>query len=317
MLKKIAILILIGFAGLAEAAETPKGGDLDKRIRFVDYNPNQVTQIIGALFTSTQIEFGADETVIHASVGDPVWEIAPSENLVFLKVREIHKPTNLQIVTERPDHTTRSYQIELGAMTPAQAAVSQPFYLIRYRYPGDEANRRKQAADAAVAERRASDVDTILARDEKNGPRNWQYSLQGEADFKPSEVYDNGKVTTIRFVGNVEMPAIYAVGADGKEELVPKSVNGDAVFVHMVAKRFVMRRGDAVMCIFNDAFVPGGIDPGTKTTSPEVARVAAATGSKKASNISRSAVDAPATLTGSTQVAPGSPAVIQPASTKR
>ena len=94
--KYVAMGLLIGWAGSAQAAETPKAGELDKRIRFVDYNPNQVTQIVGALFTSTQIEFGADETVIHASVGDPVWEIAPSENLVFLKVREIHKQTNLQ-----------------------------------------------------------------------------------------------------------------------------------------------------------------------------------------------------------------------------
>ena len=291
MITRVLLAAILAYGGTlgSIAAELPKEGKLDNRIRFVDYDPHQVTQIVSALFVSTQIEFGADETVIHASIGDPVWEIAPSENFVFVKVREVHKSTNLQVVTERPDRTTRSYQIELGVMPPALAAKNPPFFLIKYRYPGDEANRRKQAEAAVAAERRAGEVDATLARDEKNGPRNWAYSIQGETSFEPAEIFDNGKITTLKFPGTIEMPAIFAVGEDGKEELVPKSVNGDAVFVHMVAKKLVLRRGDAVMCVFNEAFVPGGIDPGTRTTSPSVARVAAAgTGSKRPTNISRS-----------------------------
>jgi hypothetical protein len=34
-----------------------------------------------------------------------------------------------------------------------------------------------------------------------------------------------------------------------------------------------MRGGTEVMCVVNEQFVPEGIEPGTKTTSPNVARV--------------------------------------------
>ena len=53
-----AILACGGTLG-SIAAELPKEGKLDNRIRFVDYDPHQVTQIVSALFVSTQIEFGA------------------------------------------------------------------------------------------------------------------------------------------------------------------------------------------------------------------------------------------------------------------
>ena len=90
---------------------------------------------------------------------------------------------------------------------------------------------------------------------------------------EPVEVFDNGKITTFEFAGNIEMPAIYLAFEDGREELVPKSVSGNAVMVHAIGEKFVLRRGEDVMCVFNERFLPEGIDPGTKTTSPGVARV--------------------------------------------
>jgi hypothetical protein len=148
-----------------------------------------------------------------------------------------------------------------------------PFFLVKFRYPSDEEKKRLLAANAQVVEQDAARADKILASAEKNGPRNFAYSVQGEADFEPVEVFDNGKVTTMRFKGTVEMPAIYLSRDDGTEELVPKNVNGELVLIHARAKKFVLRRGSEVMCVFNENFVPDGLEPRTKTTSPTVARV--------------------------------------------
>ena len=52
-----------------------------------------------------------------------------------------------------------------------------------------------------------------------------------------------------------------------------RSIDGELVTVHAVAKKFVLRRGDLVLCVFNERFVPEGIEPGTKTTSPNVVRL--------------------------------------------
>jgi type IV secretion system protein VirB9 len=107
---------------------------------------------------------------------------------------------------------------------------------------------------------------------QRQGPRNWRYSAQGTGTIEPSVVYDDGKSTTFRFEGNTEVPAIYSVNSDGQESLVPKDVRGDLVVVHAIAPKFVLRRGGDVICIYNEAYSPAGINPRTGTISPSVQR---------------------------------------------
>ncbi|MDZ4369660.1 MAG: P-type conjugative transfer protein VirB9, partial [Afipia sp.] len=42
--------------------------------------------------------------------------------------------------------------------------------------------------------------------------------------------------------------------------------------VHATAREFRLRRGSEVLCIVNEAFDAVGVNPGTGTTSPSVAR---------------------------------------------
>ncbi len=67
--------------------------------------------------------------------------------------------------------------------------------------------------------------------------------------------------------------AIYVENSDGTESLVSKSVAGDLVLVHAISRKFILRRGGDVLCIFNEAHNPTGINPNTSTTSPSVERV--------------------------------------------
>jgi len=62
------------------------------------------------------------------------------------------------------------------------------------------------------------------------------------------------------------------VNADGSESLVPKDIRGELVVVHAVGRAFRLRRGGEVLCIFNEAFDPVGVNYGTNTTSPSVVR---------------------------------------------
>jgi type IV secretion system protein VirB9 len=265
--------LLAILASGAFAAETPREGRQDTRVRFVDYDPHQVFEIWGALRHSTQIQFAADEIVVHAAVGNFVWEVAPTGNIVFLKPKEAHPPTNLQVVTQRADGGRRSYQFVLASYGPEAKRDHAPFLLVQFRYPSDEEARRRAVAAARVETDQAAVADRLLKRDEVNGPRNFAYSVQGQADFEPVEVWDNGKVTSLRFKGGTELPAIYLAREDGSEELVPKNVQGEIVMLHTLARKLVLRRGDEVMCFFNENFIADGLDPRTGTTSPQVARV--------------------------------------------
>lgn len=302
-------VLAMGLAASALAVETPRQAPDDGRIRFVDYQPFNVVRIVGTLRSSVQIEFAADEDIAHAALGNTVaWEIAPAGNILFLKPRESQPATNLSVVTTRRDGSKRSYQLELtlsqgkegrdGSVGPA----SDTFFYVKYRYPSDDAERRRQEAAQRNAVAKAGEASQVLAFHESYGPRNWRYTAQGAETIEPKSVYDNGKVTTMAFAGNTEIPAIFLVNTDGSESLVPKSVQGELVLVHAIAAKFILRRGHDVLCLFNEGYSPDGLDPGTKTTSPAVERIIAGPALKAPLSVASpmpplSAFDSPVTMT--------------------
>ncbi|PJR08613.1 P-type conjugative transfer protein VirB9 [Sinorhizobium meliloti] len=270
----IFALILCSSAANALALEIPRGASQDSRVRFVDYQPYNITRIIGSLRSSVQVEFAPDEEIAHVALGNSVaWEVAPAGNILFLKPRENQPITNISVVTSRSDGSTRSYQIELTVRDGTVEVGQNTYFYVKYRYPADEAERRRQAAAARAIAAQAKQADNVLAIHENYGPRNWRYSAQGAQALEPRSVYDNGKVTTFAFVGNQEMPAIYIENSDGSQSLVPKSVDGNLVLVHAISRKFILRRGGDVLCVFNEAYDRIGINPDTNTTSPSVERI--------------------------------------------
>ncbi|MEX2693312.1 P-type conjugative transfer protein VirB9 [Rhizobium mongolense] len=270
----IASVLSFGLSSTAVGLEIPRGASKDSRIRFVDYQPYNITRIVGTLRSSVQIEFAADEEIAHVALGNSVaWEVAPAGNILFLKPREHQPVTNISVVTARRDGSTRSYQMELTVRDGTVEAGQNTYFYVKFRYPADETDRRRQEAAARAQAAEAGRADQVLALHEAYGPRNWRYSAQGSVSLEPQAVYDNGKVTTFAFAGNQEMPAIYMENSDGTEGLVPKSVDGNLVLVHAISRQFILRRGGDVLCVFNEAYDRVGINPETNTTSPSVERV--------------------------------------------
>ena len=292
-MKKFLILPLVCVAAswplspvLSMAEKLPKQVRQDQRVREVEYDPSQVTLIATQRLISTQVEFSPDETIITAGIGNPSYNMVAKLNYLFVKPTETHPPTNVNVVTQLPDGRRRTYQLVFG-ITPPGERREPPFFLVRFKYSADVQARRSADAAARADMQRGQEADRVLARAADISWRNYAYSIQGEAEFEPAEVFDNGKVTTFRFKGATELPAIYLGLDDGKDELVPKSVDGESLTVHAVAKKFVLRRGDLVLCIFNERFVPEGIEPGTKTTSPNVLRLTRSTASLPTTAISK------------------------------
>lgn len=276
MMRTLPIVAFVLFASVTSvlALEIPRGASQDSRVRFVNYQPFNITRVVGTLRSSVQVEFASDEEIAHVALGNSVaWEVAPAGNILFLKPRENQPVTNISVVTTRRDGSTRSYQMELTVRDGSVEAGQNTYFYVKFRYPEDEAAfRRQQAASRALAAQ-AKDADNVLALHEAYGPRNWRYSAQGSQALEPQSVYDNGKITTFAFVGNQEMPAIYMENSDGSESLVPKSVDGNLVMVHAISRKFILRRGKDVLCVFNEAYDRVGINPDTNTTSPSVERV--------------------------------------------
>jgi type IV secretion system protein VirB9 len=261
-----ALLLLLLLAPMFVSAETlPKGGPYDARIKTVAYNASDVVKIIGHYGYSTDIEFAPGEHVQNIALGDSLaWEVAPAGSHLFVKPREDKAVTNATVVTNK-----RVYQLSLDArhvagLTGAHSAGM--FFEVRFRYPDD-------AAALAQAQRAGADRARLLAKlDATPKPINWDYYACGERSLWPSEVYDDGRFTYLRFPNAQEIPAVFIINADGTESLVNGEMRNDDYVVQTTARKFVLRRGKSVACIQNRSYNPRGIATPTDTISPDVQR---------------------------------------------
>lgn len=268
MKRSSTLLALV--AALALASPVAAQASLDPRIRELTYDPAAVYRIAGAFRTATQIVFSPDETIRHAAIGDSVAsEVAAEGSVLFLKPRERHQATNLLVVTERGG-MIRHYAFELVAREAGDRTAIA--YQVRFRYPADDQAQaaRALAAQAEAVERRLIGLE--LERGVVEGARNLAWSAQGDATLQPSEVSDNGRFTVLRFPGVQALPAVFEVGEDGSERLIPYDVRGEFVVIHGVTRGLRLRRGQSVLCLFNDAYDPRGVGVATGTASPAVDR---------------------------------------------
>ena len=273
---RLIALSVVGAAAItlaphpAFASETPIPGAKDTRVRNVNYDPDQVVAIVGSFRHAIEIQFGPGETVTQAALGDTVsWQIAPVGNIVFLKPRERAGGTNLIVVTNA-NGTPRTYHFNLTLGTGAT------MYGVRFRYPREEratAALQVQLAQAQTAKSIETNI-TIAALDHAviEGTRNMKYTVQGDAALQPTEISDNGEFTVLRYPGHADIPSIFAVDVDGTETIVPYDVREDFVVIHAVYRQLRLRRGTAVLCIYNEAPLRNDRGDRTGTVSNVVER---------------------------------------------
>ena len=245
----------------AIASETPVPGPKDARVRNVNYDPDQVVTIVGSFRHAIEIQFGPNETVTQAALGDTIsWQIAPVGNIVFLKPREKAGGTNLIVVTNvNGAPRTYHFNLTLGA--------GEAMYGIRFHYPREEramATLQTQLAEVQAARAVENNITTAaLDHAVIEGTRNMNYMVQGDSSLQPTEISDNGEFTVLRYPGHADIPSIFAVDVDGTETIVPYDVREDFVVIHAVYRQLRLRRGNVVLCIYNEA--PPRNDRGDRT----------------------------------------------------
>lgn len=259
-LKRLAFCVAVAFSAPALAAQQTYPSPKDQRIRFVDYDEHDVVTVFGKVGNDTMVIFEPGEQIQDLSGGDTAaWSIGvtTARNAFFLKPAVTSPATNIHVVTTR-----RVYSIDLKLAGRGQIN----FLTLRYRYPAQDA-AKQQAASEARRTREALTVGAPAAR------KNYAYSAQGSSDIGPVEAFDDGTATYLRFAPNATVPAAYIVGEDGKEHLVNTSMQGDMLRVQKISAKLILRSGELVTCIFNDAFDAYGTRTDTGTASPSVQRI--------------------------------------------
>ena len=270
----LVLVAVLGAGAPALAVETPRPGAADPRIKTVDYDPLQVVRIVGVFRTATQILFSDGETIQHVALGDTSgWDVVADKNILFAKPKAVRAPTNLIVTTSAATGEARHYTFELATRGGATSrSAPDTFFVVQFRYPTQEKAKAVAVLSAAeqAIERKVQQLK--LDRGVVEGERNLAYQLQGSTAIAPSEVSDNGRFTVLRFPGQQAIPAIYTVTPDGTESLTSFDVRGEFVVIHETSPQFRLRRGREVLCIFNQAYRPYGVNLGTGTAAPDVDR---------------------------------------------
>jgi type IV secretion system protein VirB9 len=233
-------LVVFGLAGSitqVHAEIAPRRGAADPRVRTIYYNPVNVVSVDASHGVSTMIVFGDTEKIETVAVGDSVsWKIEPNKrgNIIFLKPVEAKTTTNMNVVTDKHVYTfiLRAHAASEGDQT----------FLIKFHYPDDEADAKL----LAQAQKLVSEPNRDNFQHEDS---NTDYRFRGDGELKPKNAFDDGVKTWFRFDGDI--PAIFIV-EDGKREILANfRREGEYIVVDKIARQWMLRRGDAALCLFN------------------------------------------------------------------
>lgn len=240
MIHKLKPLIfsLFFITGMAHAEQLPRVVGDDARVQIFDYNPDTVYKVKTKLGYSSLIQLEDGEEVDENSglgMGDAkAWSLAVKGKNIFFKPIAENADTNIVLVTNR-----RSYAFQLSTTQDNTST-----YIARFKYPEES----RQSNPVKLMPNYLSVVGT----DENNNDIlidadiNTNYIYRGEAVLKPTNAWDNGRFTYLKFAHAGDMPTVYRVLPDKSETLVNTHIEGDTLVLQEIGYLYRLRLGQAV-----------------------------------------------------------------------
>ncbi len=237
------LALAMGNVASAQIASVPGPGPGDPRIKEFLYDPNAIVEIRGELGYELMIEFAPEERIENVSIGDSMsWQVTPNRKatLLFLKPMSKSSPTSMTVVTNE-----RIYSFILNTARAADPADPDSMRRLRFLYPEPP-------------------VPVVVAPPPSAPPPppptptpadfNFDYAPAGAKNLHPLRVFDDGVVTYFQFDSRGVAPAIFVIGADGKEEMANTRIGGDYTIADLTAEAFVLRYGKAQAVLRNRAW---------------------------------------------------------------
>lgn len=260
---RLAVVFLIAslefvFSTQSLAMSLPTKSPYDPHIQRVSYRAGDVVKLDAVVGRVTVIVFNEDEIALELPSGySTAWEFRKTKNMVSIKPKQLNADTNLIVKTDKRlyvfDLTLKPYNDNTGA------------YLLTFDYP------------EAIAEGKIIKTESQLNEALAQFPiqKNYNYSMEVGIDsdeITPTEAYDDGRFTYLRFPNNREVPAIFAISGTGQEYTVNSHMDGDRIVIHQLSGGFMLRAAKQVVGVFNDAYDASGVPPVNGTTVPNLKR---------------------------------------------
>lgn len=230
----------IATANTAARIEPVKDGYINA-IQVYPYTKGALYQVYAAISQVTDITLEAGEKLVAVSAGDTVrWVVGDttSGEGISAQVHILVKPvgagleTNLVITTDR-----RTYHLELRSSDKTYMAS------VSWTYPASQllALKGQQSLTEAAG---ATIADTGVNLEQLR----FRYRLEGDAPWKPRQVFDDGAKVYIQFPSGLaqsEAPPLFVIDPDGKPALVNYRVRGTTYIVDRLFAAAELRLGTA------------------------------------------------------------------------
>ena len=221
--------------------------------------------------------FDPKEEVQTISVGDrSLWQIIPAGNRLFIRPMTENISTNMTLLSNK-----RSYEFDLKSVSEKN---DSNVYVVRFTYP------EKNNAMAAVpmydtmptaeyvpvqssspfdnkknASKTPSAITTV---DKPIGSQavssesigllpirfNYSYTYAGPDDIAPTQVYDDGKNTFIKYksIGK-SVPNAFIINANGTESPITSTIQGSSLIIDGIASELALRSSDGEIRVYNES----------------------------------------------------------------
>jgi type IV secretion system protein VirB9 len=243
-----AVLAACSLQAFAESKPIPMPADT-KLVSF-SFDSNNTYTILARPRNITDITLHKDEEIVAMALGDTVqWMVNDAPGHVFIKPLHPDIVTSATLVT-----TKRTYQLSLRS-SPENGKFYQR---VAWDYPDLIVLRTQQAArvKATVDMEKARLDATVISPGLAVEDLNFNYAIEGDPEWKPSQVFDNGKFTWLRLRKSQDMPAVFALGDDDKAELVNTNIRGEYMIVQRILPKILLKLGKTEVKVTNRKLQP-------------------------------------------------------------
>lgn len=224
-----AALLLVAFRTLAPAAaqELPALGGQDDRSLTINYVAGERISLPTASQSVQAVLFASGELIQSVEVGDPgayAIRVLNSGEGIAVTPKGLSTRTMLTVRTDR-----RHYDFDLAPADDKDVPL-----IVRFSYAAND-----------VGVDRSLSQNPARCEDGRNPPcaePQWgSYRLSGDGSVRPFSITDDGARTFISFGEDQAIPAVFAIGPTGKEEMVDGYIRGGVYTLDRVYNTLVFR----------------------------------------------------------------------------
>lgn len=232
----VALLCLAPFAGMARAEIPATPLPTDTRLVVFTYDSNNSFEILLRPKSVTHLQLGSDEKIKALALGDTIqweWSKTADGQHLFIKPKFEKIDTSATLIT-----TKRTYQMILKSTTNEGRWYQRVTWEYRETMTLEEMPDTKVAAEAEVVAQAKLSPGTAVEN------LNFDYEIEGNAPFKPVNVFDDSQFTFLRMPPKLkELPAVLMLTSDDDKELINYLVRGDYIVVQRLVDRLLLKIG--------------------------------------------------------------------------